>query len=85
MFSQNCVHTTGLKNIVDAKYYIKTWYYIRPMISERTLVNNNFTYPRSNQYLYCIYLTCYYILYIHELHFLVKIHTAVLYILFSFI
>lgn len=52
--------------------------YIRPMKSERTLVKNNFNYPRSNHY-------SYFILYMHELHFLVKIGTAVLYTLFSFI
>ena len=57
--------------------------YIRPMKSERTLVKNNFNYPRSNHYSYCLYLTCYYILYMNELHFLVKIRTAVLYTLFS--
>ena len=59
--------------------------YIRPMKSERTLVHNNFSYPRSNHYSYCLYLTYYYILYTHELHFLVKINTAVLYTLFSFV
>lgn len=88
MFSQDCVHTIGLKKYsrcFKAKYYIKTFMYMRPMKSERNLVNNNFNYPCSNHNSYCLYLTCYYILYTLELHFLVKIHTAVLYTLFSFI
>jgi hypothetical protein len=57
------------------------------MKSERALVNNNFNYHCSNRYSHYLYLTCYYIVYMYELHFLVKIHTAVLltiFLLFDF-
>ena len=47
---------------------------------ELTFANNNFNFPCFNEYSYCVYLTCCYVLCIHELYFLMMLHTSVLYI-----
>ena len=56
-----------------------TIHHIRIKI-RHTLININFNSQSFNLYSNCMYVTCYYVLYKHELRFIVMIHTSDLYV-----